>query len=163
MPRYSKPRYRKPRTLKRASHRAHRCHVIQPSEDVNVRAAARFTCAAIRHGHSKASIDRAIQQRCNVGAPECDCERALLVLRQVLTMAATVSVLVAVSTALVTTVPVLILRRIPVLGVILGRLLQNTVLRRITQEADFIEGTFFRVREEVQLIEQSLLRARSSG
>lgn len=137
--------------------------MIEPTIPVDVQAAARFTCAAIKHGNSKASIDRAVQRKCGVGAPECDCERALLTLRLVLTISAAVGVLVAVATALVTTVPLIILRRIPILGAILGRLLQNSVMRRIEAQRDAIEGVFFRVREEVQLIEQSIARSRSGG
>lgn len=151
-------RYRKVRTVKRPKKRPEKCHVvrIRPDHVVMAKTAARMTCAAIRHGATKASIDREVQLKCNVGQPECDCERILLTLRQVLTIAASVGLALAVIDVIVVALP-LVLRRIPLIGTILGRIATTTVLRQLSNEARTIEGVFVRVREEVALIERQLV------
>lgn len=99
-----------------------------------------------------------------MAAPACDCERALLTLRNVLTIATTVTAIVAVLTGVVAAVPVIV-RRFGPIGFLLGsvgaRLLRTDALQRLTNQSDAIEGVFFRVREEVIFLEQEI--ARSTG
>lgn len=116
-----------------------------------------MTCAAIKHGVPKAEIDRAVQAKCNVGNPQCDCERALLTLRQVLTISAVVSLLVAISSALVL-VPFVVATRLPLIGRVLLRLGGSQAIKQLQDQTATIEGVFVRVRNEVSLIERELAR-----
>lgn len=134
----------------------------RPDHLVHVKAAARMTCAALKHGATKAECDRAVQLRCRVGDPECDCERVQLLLRQLIQISASVAIAIAVVNALVVVVPIL-LRRVPLLGPILARIAAVTVLRRIANESNVIEGTFIRVRDMEAEIARSLLRRGTSG
>lgn len=159
MPRYKRPRYRKGRTVKRPKKTEH-CHRV-PNRTIErfyiARSAARVVCGTIKNGATKAEIDREVQRRCGIGAPQCDCERALLTLRQVLTMAASVGILVAILNALVV-VPTLILSRVPLLGRIFARLVAGRALQQLENQANTFEGIFVRVRDEISLIERELAR-----
>lgn len=92
-----------------------------------------------------------------MGQPACDCERILLTLRQVLTIAATVSILVAISSALVL-VPLVVATRLPLIGRVLLRLGGQQALKQLQDQSAVIEGVFTRVRSEVDLIERELIR-----
>jgi len=129
----------------------------------NAKGAARVVCHALSHGHSRREIDDEIQKRCQGAKPQaCDCNSVELLLRQVLVMAAAVAILLAISRVGALALPV-------ILATIVLRLLPNAVrvaligvrgqVRQLPDASKVIEGTFFRVREELSKIEA----ARRSG
>lgn len=121
----------------------------------DAKSAARAVCVAIKNGHSKASIDREVQRRCKVGQPECDCERAELLVRQILTVAAAVGVALVLarfaSALLPAILNVVVLRLLPrIIRTQLGRV--REAARLLPDQSKVIEGVFTRIRSEAEVI-----------
>lgn len=121
----------------------------------NAKAAARAVCVAIKNGHSKAEIDREVQKKCNVGQPACDCEKAELLVRQILTISAAVGIVLLLARFSSALLPV-------ILNVVILRLLPRVISRQLgavreavkalPDQTRVIEGVFRRVRDEAAII-----------
>jgi uncharacterized membrane protein len=120
--------------------------------------AARAVCAAIKHGTTKAEIDREVRDRCLPGKETiCDCDKVRDVLLQVLTAAAAIAIILAIARTAALALPVLlstvIIRLLPrrIAGLLTGA--REAVLR-LPDSTRTIEGVFFRVNEAVKEIQR---------
>jgi len=155
--RWKTPRY-KSKTAPRPRKRF-KCRFYKPKRKWSSKSAARAVCAALSSGSTRREIEREVEAKCGSKKPvECDCERIALTLRQVLELEAFALIALSLMTALSTVVSLVVLRRIPVIGSLLGRVIGNRVVERITSQGQIVEGTFFRVREELFAIERTLTR-----
>lgn len=121
----------------------------------DAKSAARAVCVAIKNGHSKSEIDREVQRKCNVGQPACDCEKAELLVRQILTITAAVGIVILLARFSQALLPV-------ILNVVILRLLPRAISRQLTgireavralpDQSRVIEGVFTRIRQEASII-----------
>lgn len=155
--RWKSPRY-KHKTAPRPR-KLFKCHFYKPPRKWTVKAVARAACASFSYGGTHRQLDRAIEIECGDPKPvECDCERIAVTLRRVLELEQFAFVALSVLTALSTVLSVVLVRRIPLIGSLLARAVTDRAVQRITSQGQTIEGTFFRVREELFLIERQLAR-----
>jgi hypothetical protein len=121
-------------------------------------AAARAVCSAIRHGASKAEIDKEIRKRCLPSQEKiCDCQEVYNTLRLVLTAAAAIAILIAISRAMPVAIPVIlstvVIRFFPrAIRLLLGRVRSDVL--KLPDATRTIEGVFVRVRETVAAIDR---------
>jgi len=121
-------------------------------------AAARAVCSAIRHGASKAEIDKEIRKRCLPSREKiCDCQEVYNTLRLVLSAAAVIGILVVISRALPVAIPVIlstiVIRFLPrAIRLVLGR--ARSEILKLPDATRTLEGVFVRVREPVQAVDR---------
>jgi len=121
-------------------------------------AAARAVCSAIRHGASKAEIDKQIRKRCLPSDEKiCDCQEVYNTLRLVLSAAAVIGILIVISRALPVALPVIlstiVIRFLPrAIRLVLGR--ARSEILRLPDATRTLEGVFVRVRETVAAIDR---------
>lgn len=121
--------------------------------------AARAVCAAIKHGTPKTEIDKEVRERCLPGKETlCDCQEVYNTLRLVLTAAAAIGIVIALSRVVPVALPVIlstvVIRFFPrAIRLLLGNV-RSTVLQ-LPNATRTIEGVFVRVRDTVQAIERA--------
>jgi hypothetical protein len=115
-------------------------------------------CSAIRHGASKAEIDKEIRKRCLPSKETlCDCQEVYNTLRLVLAAGAAIAILIALSRVVPVALPVIlstvVIRFFPrAIRLLLGN--ARSTLLRLPDATRTIEGTFVRVRDTVAAIER---------
>ena len=121
-------------------------------------AAARAVCSAIKHGATKAEIDKQIRKRCLPSQEAiCDCNEVLITLRLVATAAVAIGLVIAISRVAGLALPVIlstiVIRFLPrAIRVALGNL--RSSVARLPDATRTIEGTFVRVRDTIRSIER---------